>query len=108
MGLSHAGSLWGLSRAAGLSDSRSSTLGLITLEVKHPGKLSAGNPHAQFEVAGAGNLCTVTLVRHSQRKRRATDRRHLRHQAPDPDPTKTWPRRGDRFCKTSVQRGERF
>jgi hypothetical protein len=31
-------------------------IGLITLEEKHAGKRSAGNPHAPFNVAGAGNV----------------------------------------------------
>jgi len=40
-------------------------------------------------VAGNGNQLTVRLVRHSQRKRRATDRSNLRSVAPFPDPTRT-------------------
>src|SRR5271168_1722939 len=32
-----------------------STIGPITLEVKQTGERSAGNPHAAFDVAGAGN-----------------------------------------------------
>ncbi|MGI8745885.1 MAG: hypothetical protein ACR2NN_25565, partial [Bryobacteraceae bacterium] len=35
-------------------------------------------PPAGFDVAGAGNQLTVRLVRHSQRKRGATDRPGLR------------------------------
>jgi hypothetical protein len=49
--------------------------------------LSAGNLHAPFDVAGDGNQLTVRLVRHSQRKRRATDRSNLRSVAPFLDPT---------------------
>ena len=52
--------------------------GLINLGVKRTGKPSAGNPHAGFDAAGAGNQLTVRLVRHSQRKRGATDRPDLR------------------------------
>src|SRR5260370_39696182 len=37
------------------TESRSSTIGPITLEVKQTGEGSAGNPHAAFDVAGAGN-----------------------------------------------------
>src|SRR5271155_2691576 len=33
-----------------------STIGPITLEVKQTGERSAGNPHAAFDVAGAGNV----------------------------------------------------
>ena len=38
-------------------------------------------------LAGAGNGFTVRLVRHSQRKRGATDRLELRNTAPGLDPT---------------------
>jgi hypothetical protein len=37
-------------------ESRSSTIGPITLEVKQTGERSAGNSHAAFDVAGAGNV----------------------------------------------------
>ena len=70
------------------AESRSSTIGPITLDTKQTGKPSAGNPHAGFDVAGAGNGFTVRLVRHSQRKRGATDRPNLRSTAPVLDPTK--------------------
>jgi hypothetical protein len=55
--------------------------------VKHTGKPSAGNLHAGFDEAGAGNRRTIRLVRHSQRKRGATDRLNLRRLAPVLDPT---------------------
>jgi len=52
----HAGSPWGLPRAVlRRADRRVSSIGLITLEAKRTGKLLAGNPHEQFDVAGAGN-----------------------------------------------------
>src|SRR5208337_3865563 len=54
---------------------------------KQAGKPSARNGHAGFDVAGAGNRLTVRLVRHSQRKRGATDRPNLRSMAPVLDPT---------------------
>ena len=44
--------------------SRSSLIGLITLDVKCAGARSAGNPHATCDVAGAGNQLTVRIVRH--------------------------------------------
>jgi hypothetical protein len=47
----------------------------------------AGNLHAPFEVTGNGNQLTVRLVRHSQRKRRATDRSNLQSMAPFLEPT---------------------
>ena len=36
-------------------ESAPSTIGLITLDAKRAGKPSAGNLHAGFDVAGAGN-----------------------------------------------------
>ena len=52
----HAGSLWGLPRAVlRTADRRASSIGLITLGVKRTGKLLAGDPHEQFDVAGVGN-----------------------------------------------------
>src|SRR5580700_10359140 len=60
----------------------------ITLDKKQAGKPIAGNRHDGFEVAGAGNQLTVWLVRHSQRKRGATDRLNLRSMAPVLDPTR--------------------
>jgi hypothetical protein len=63
----------------------------INLLAKRAGERSAGNLHAPFDVAGDGNQLTVRLVRHSQRKRGATDRSNLRSQAPFLDPTKHLP-----------------
>ena len=62
-------------------------IGLITLDLKHTGKPSAGNLHAGFDEAGTGNQFTVRLLRHSQRKRRETARPNLRSMAPVLDPT---------------------
>src|SRR5450755_450356 len=67
-------------------ESRPSTIGHITLGTKQTGAPSAGNPHAGCDVAGAGNGFTVRLLRHSQRKRGATDRPDLRNTAPVLDP----------------------
>src|SRR5215469_5614049 len=60
----------------------------INLLAKRAGERSAGNLHAPFDVAGDGNQLTVRFVRHSQRKRGATDRSNLRSQAPFLDPTR--------------------
>jgi len=68
-------------------ESRPSTIGHITLDPKQTGALSAGNPHAGCDVAGAGDGFTVWLLRHSQRKRGETDRPDLRDTAPVLDPT---------------------
>ena len=42
---------------------RSQPIGLITLGVKSAGKPSAGNRHAGFDVAGAGNVITGAGLR---------------------------------------------
>ena len=68
-------------------ESRTSTIGHITLDPKQTGALSAGNPHAGCDVAGAGDGFTVWLLRHSQRKRGETARQDLRNTAPVLDPT---------------------
>src|SRR5262249_18195181 len=62
-------------------------IGRITLGRKRTGERSAGKPPAPFDVAGAGDGFTAWLVRHSQRKRGATDRPCLRTTAPALDPT---------------------
>ncbi len=69
------------------AESHPARIGHITLDVKHTGKPSAGNLHAGFDEAGAGNQRTIRLVRNSQRKRGATDRLNLRRLAPVLDPT---------------------
>src|SRR5713226_3605047 len=69
-------------------DSTSNWLRPINLLAKRAGERSAGNLHAPFDVAGDGNQHTDRLVRHSQRKRRATDRSNLRGMAPFLDPTR--------------------
>jgi hypothetical protein len=60
---------------------------LIHLAAKRAGKRSAGNLHAAFDVAGAGNGTTARLVRHSHRKRGVTDRPDL----PSPRQSSTLP-----------------
>jgi hypothetical protein len=47
--------LWNASVSAAAAESAPSGIGRITLGRKLPGKRRAGNPHAAFEVAGAGN-----------------------------------------------------
>jgi hypothetical protein len=37
--------------------------GLITLDAKHAGERSAGNPPAAFDVAGAGNVTMAAGLR---------------------------------------------
>jgi len=69
--------------------------GRISLGVKRAGERSAGNPPAPFDVAGVGDGFTAGLVRHSRRKRGATDRLGLRNTAPALDPT------GERLGETA-------
>jgi hypothetical protein len=38
------------------AESRPSTIGPITLDAKQAGERKAGNPHAAFDAAGAGNV----------------------------------------------------
>src|SRR5438309_5373560 len=83
--------------ARAMAQSRPSTIGLITLGTKETGKPSARNSHAGFDAAGTGNRLTDRLVRHSQRKRGATDRSVLRGTAPVLDPTEE-----GRVCRESV------
>jgi hypothetical protein len=89
MAVRNAGTLLGvprLLRAAQLG-SRPSLIDLINLVVNCAGARSAGNPLVTCDVAGAGNQLTVWLVRHSQRKRGATDRPDLRSNGASPRPT---------------------
>ena len=84
------GTLFGVPRivSAVYFGSRSGLIGPITLDMKCAGARSAGNPHATCDVAGAGNQFTVRLVRHSHRKRGATDRPDLRNHGASPRPSR--------------------
>src|ERR1700687_5734931 len=73
--------------------SRSGVIGPINLVVNCAGARSAGNPLATCDVAGAGNQLTVRIVRHSQRKRGATDRPDLRSNGTSPRPYRAGPMR---------------
>jgi hypothetical protein len=46
------------------AESPPTRIGHITFDVKHAGKPSAGNLHAGFDEAGAGDQRTMRLVRH--------------------------------------------
>src|SRR5215469_9440493 len=88
MAVRNAGTLLGVSRLLRVAQlgSRPSLIDLINLGVNCAGARSAGNPLATCDVAGAGNQLTVWLVRHSQRKRGATDRPDLRSTGTSPRP----------------------
>ena len=71
--------------AAGRFESAPDTIGPITLDVKQTGKRSAGNPHAAFDEAGAGNVTTGAGLRTNAKvvgtatgpyRRRASPRPH--------------------------------
>src|SRR6202140_1975200 len=59
----------------GRAESRPSRIGLISLDMKQMGERSAGNPHAAFDVAGAGN---GARSRYLGRRRRASPRPYRR------------------------------
>src|ERR1700676_4354175 len=59
----------------GRAESHPSRIGLISLDMKQMGERSAGNPHAAFDVAGAGN---VARSRYLGRSRRASPRPYRR------------------------------
>ena len=69
------------------AESAANGIGRISFGAKRAGKRSAGKPPAPFDVAGVGDGFTAGLLRHSQRKRGATDRPGLRNTAPALDPT---------------------
>jgi len=52
----HSRAVQRLSSAPRQAESRPGTIGPISLDVKQMGERSAGNPHAAFDVAEAGNV----------------------------------------------------
>src|SRR6202043_3952079 len=56
----------------GRAESRPSRIGLISLDMKHMGERSAGNPHAAFDVAGAGNVARSRYCDTRKRKSEPT------------------------------------
>ena len=46
----------------GRAESCPSRIGLISLDMKQMGERSAGNPHAAFDVEGAGNVARSKLI----------------------------------------------
>ena len=69
------------------AESAPSLIGPITLDVKRAGKRSAGNPHAAFDAAGAGNVATVALRTHSAIERAELETLHLQQARLPLDPT---------------------
>ena len=71
----HAGAVQRLPRASRSAESLLGATGLINRDVKRTGERSAGNPHATFDVAGAGNVawlrCCDTRI-----TERASNREH--------------------------------
>ena len=68
-------------------ESGSDAIGFINLGAKCAGKRSAGNPHAAFEEAGAGDGATDGPKRARRGKPRIQPREVLRATAPVLDPT---------------------
>ena len=56
----------------GLTESAPSSIGFISLGAKQTGERSAGNPHAPFDVAGAGNVAWSRCCDTRRRKSEAT------------------------------------
>ena len=56
MAIRDSGAVQRLPGSAAIAESRTSRIGLINLEVKQTGERSAGNLHAAFDEAGAGNV----------------------------------------------------
>src|SRR5208282_3739824 len=69
------------------SESTASLIGHINFDMKATGERSAGNPHATFEVAGAGNGMMEDPKRARNRKRGHKPRVNLHITASDLDPT---------------------
>jgi hypothetical protein len=69
------------------AESRPGRIGPITLEVKQAGERSAGNPHAAFDVAGAGNVARSRCCDTSQPKGRGNREHKLRPKPARQSPT---------------------
>src|SRR6266699_6847037 len=61
-----------LSGSSARAESRPSRIGPISLGAKQTGERSAGNPHAAFDVAGAGNVARSRWCDTRQRKGETT------------------------------------
>ena len=70
-----------------IAESAPTLMGLITLGEKRTGEPCAGNPHARFDRAGAGNGVTAKPKRARSWKRLRQPRLSLRTTAPVLDPT---------------------
>ena len=69
-----------------VAESRPGQIGPIKLGAKHTGKRCAGNPHAAFDVAGAGNGVTVGSTRARRGKPRIQTRADLLGHRASPRP----------------------
>jgi hypothetical protein len=59
------------------AESRPGTIGPINLEVKQTGERSAGNRHAAFDVAGAGNVARSRYFDTRRRKSETTENTNI-------------------------------
>ena len=60
MAVRHSEAVQRLSSATQRAESRPGRIGPISLDMKRMGERSAGNPHAAFDVEGAGNVARPT------------------------------------------------
>ena len=72
-----------------MTESNTSKIGHITFDAKHAGERSAGNPHAAFDVAGAGNVIRSRLcgTRPQTRSELKVEQTLTPSNAPVSDPT---------------------
>src|SRR6516165_10791917 len=72
------------------AESRAGRIGPINLGVKQTGERRAGNPHAAFEEAGAGNVAWSRCCDTRRRKGEATGEHKLRPKPARQSPTLPW------------------
>ena len=86
-------------------ESRPGRIGPISLGAKQTGERSAGNPHAAFDEAGAGNVAWSRWCDTRRRKGETTGNTNFDlHRAPVLDPT--WERPKVKFLRATRHYGE--
>ena len=77
--------------AGGCCESAPDAIGRITLDVKQAGKRSAGNPHAAFDEAGAGNVIMGAGLRTNAKVVGFSTGPYRRRASPRPYQVRAWP-----------------